>query len=275
MDKKIKQEEIIQDLKDSGFGAEMKTIRTFLQRGWACTGGIRYFDHDAQETQEIAFIAHTSRHPKRITSRLYVVGEVIKAPSPWIIFKSKPPLTIDAWNNLIFSDNIPLPNEGDRLVNEMTSRSLLARCQWKGYGVHESFGKRDQPPGWYSAFVGSCKAGEEILKSETWKEGRVGNGIERWNSEKLVCFTMIKPVVILDSTLFSAEMLDNGEIEVTEINAAPVAFEYRSTHYKRESGYIVDVVRLSALEDYINESELRHADIVEAIQAMVAVAPRT
>jgi hypothetical protein len=160
-------------------------------------------------------------------------------------------------------------------VEEMTRRSLLASCQWKGYGVHESFGKLDKPPTWYSAFVGSCKAGEEILKSETWKEGRVGNGIEHWNPEKLVCFTMIKPVVILDSALFSAEMLENGEIEVTEIDSAPVVFEYRSMHYKRESGYIVDVVRMEALPEYIKESELRHSDIIESISAMVAVAPRT
>ena len=275
MNRQIKRKELIQDLEDSGFGAEMKTIRTFLQRGWGCTGGIRYFDHDAQETQEIAFIAHSSQHPKRITSRFFIVGEVKKTPSPWIIFKSKPPLIVDAWNNLIFSDNVPLPAEGDRLVQEMTRRSLLANCQWKGYGVHESFGRRDQPPGWYSAFVSSCKAGEEVLKSESWEEGRVGNGIGRWNSEKLVCFTMVKPVVVLDNALFSAEMLENGEIEVSEIDSAPVAFEYRSMHYKRESGYIVDVVRLDALEEYIKESELRHADIVEGIAALVAVAPRT
>ena len=113
------------------------------------------------------------------------------------------------------------------------------------------------------------KAAENILESESYKEGRVGNDISVWDPDKLVSFAFVKPVVIIDSKLYSAETDMDGHIDLTEVETAPVNFEYRSKHYKRESGYAVDVVTLDALESYIEKAERRHQDIVDGISALV------
>lgn len=262
---------ITQDIENSGFGSQMKAVRQFLNRGWACTGGAYFFDRDEQKTREIDFTAHHVLHPEGIDCFFYIVGEVKKSNKPWVVFKRIPIGFTDAWNNLIFCNNVPLTRKA-RLVEEMSRNSLLAQCGWDGYGLHESFKKPDQPSRWYSAFVSACKAAEDMLTTpEAWGE-EIKNGIKVWEPEKLVCLDFVKPVVTLDGVLLSAEMLDDGSIEVEEINAAPVSFEYRSKQYNRKYGYAVDVVKLDALDHYLEGIEKRHQDIVDGIIRLVTEA---
>ena len=56
---------------------------------------------------------------------------------------------------------------------------------------------------------------------------------------------------MVDGSLYSAQILNDGELEIDSIQYAPVRFEYKSNNYTRGS-YSVDVVRLQFLESYVD-----------------------
>jgi hypothetical protein len=266
---------VIQDLENSGFQSEMKAIGAFLTRGWKCTGGVSFFDRDEQITREIDFEAYRPLWKEidktTVECFFFLVGEVKKTKKPWVVFKAKLDRKhhTDAWDNLIFHDNFPRePGLQVKLTLALSRSSLLTQCRWRGYGIHESFKKPDQSSRWFSAFVSSCKAAEYTLEANSWE---VETTAKSWNPDEGAYLYFIKPVVILDGILLSAEILENGTIEVQEIAAAPMSFEYRSRQYAR-GGYKVDVVRLDSLDNYISDSEKRQQYIFDRMLKLIRAA---
>jgi hypothetical protein len=74
----------------------------------------------------------------------------------------------------------------------------------------------------------------------------------------------VRPVVVLDGELLSAELDEAGALKVMEIDMAPMHIGYKSGGYKREK-HRVDVVRLSALDQYLGFVEKQHDAIRKAI----------
>ena len=275
MDEKFR-EKIIKDLEKSGFGSEMRAIREFLSRNWHCTGNFSYFDKDAQKSREGDL--HASRiGSKDLGSRssvvfwFHIAGEVKKSDNPWIVFKQ--PIrrlrVTDAYNNLIFFKHLPFSYVN--LVEPLTEHCLLAKIEWEGYGIHESFKKPDKSSRWYSSFVSSCKAAEHILERNS--EGKESDReISKDAFKNPPFFVFVKPVVVLDGPLLSAEITSTGKISIKEIDAAPFQFHFRTINYDRYS-YPIDLVSLSALAKYIEKSEKRQDTIFNAILKNAGLRP--
>lgn len=261
MDEQFKNK-IINDLKKSGFGSEMQALRAFLTNEWHCSGGAAYYDRDEQRTREIDFLANRYLSKDSISCGFYLVGEVKKTERPWVVFKGKQPGDLPrGWRNLVFFDNLP-PGHGPLMIG-FDKHSLSSQCLWYGYGIHESFKNPNQTSRWYSAFLSSCKAAEYILESLESLVNEKEDTSSDWspNKESSLCF--LQPIVVVDGPLLAADLNDCGEIVIEEIDAAPISFEYRTRQYKQRWGYAVDVVRLSAITNYIGLTERRHQDIFD------------
>jgi hypothetical protein len=75
----------------------------------------------------------------------------------------------------------------------------------------------------------------------------------------------VKPIVILDGILLAASLSDTGEVSIEEIQFAPVQFYYKSKHCEK-GVYLVDIVTLKGLEEYIRMSERRHQNIFDEVE---------
>ncbi len=138
----------------------------------------------------------------------------------------------------------------------MTSESLISQLKWNGYGIHESFKNPNSPSQWYSACVSVCKAAEHALKAESWpKLEGVEKVIDVFSNPPYLVF--VKPIVILDGILLAADLSEQGEIDIAEIEMAPMKFHFKSRSYTRSS-YRIDIIGLNGLEKYIELSNKRH-----------------
>jgi hypothetical protein len=83
-------------------------------------------------------------------------------------------------------------------------------------------------------------------------------------SENPTRLLFTRPVVVLDGELLSVELDEAGNLELSEIEMAPMYVGYKSNQYERER-YRVDLVRLNALPRYLDIAERQHNAIRRAI----------
>lgn len=260
-----------EDLEKSGFGAEMLAIQAILSAkgGWTCNGSPSYYDRDSEQSREYdlrAFLPLVNRPkngPHQSVSQ-DIAAEVKKIDKPWIVFKHKPRQDkmehIQAGWSDILHYRWNLPDVG-ALMKILERTSLSHRNGWTGYGIHESFKKPDRPSRWYSAFVTACKAAEHITAEESGKSSQGSKEfIPNESSRLYIC----KPTVIVDGPLFSAELTEEGEVELNEINSATVDFHFRTQHYNATS-YKVAVVKLDELQSFVKLCEERQSLLLESI----------
>jgi len=239
------------DLVRSGFYSEMRAIQTCVGRSWECHGSFTYFDKDEKTTRECDFEAVKAETDVRTRKGLIKViarllGQVKKAKAPWIVFKDRvfrEADTFEAWNNIIHSLNLPVLRSD--LADVLSQGSLLATNGWKASGIHEAFKKPNDASTWYGAFVSACKAAESAYDASVATSPHV----EALADE--VVFDFIKPIVVLDGDLVSAEVDDDGELALQQIESAAFRFEYRSENYQRHH-YCPDLVTLKALPAYLD-----------------------
>jgi hypothetical protein len=264
---------VIADLDKTGFGSEMRAIKVFSQNRWMTSGASSYYDLDSNVTREIDIKAHISKREtldngKKVDCFYQIVAEVKKTTYPWIVFKSHINWDfelVDAWQNLIFHVN--LPGEPAAFVKSISDPSLPATLGWKGSVIHEGFKEPTAPSRWYPAFLAACKAAEATLEANSWPVNAKDN-----ESKSSIHLFFVKPLVIFDGILISAELTDTGEVLINEIDTAPFHFSYQSSHYNR-SHYSVDLVKLSALNDYLQLSNSRLDSIFESIKQKAIVNP--
>jgi hypothetical protein len=77
----------------------------------------------------------------------------------------------------------------------------------------------------------------------------------------------VKPIIILDGRLFAASLLDSADISVEEIRFTSFEFYYKSKHCSKGL-YLVDIVTLDGLEEYIRLSETRHQRIFDKVESL-------
>lgn len=267
------EKKVIADLEKSGFSAEFRAIRTFLYRGWGCTGFANYFDLDQELITGVDLFAWKDKE-KRLERLRYGVqfridAEVKKSEKyPWIVFKEKSDHVIDDHiNNLThICGLVPFS-----LRQEMAQDSVYSQLRWKAYGIHEGFKDPSAPSRSYSAMIKACKSAETTLKSSSayyreFEENSKGHkDDEHAYKERFVVF--VKPIVILDGVLLAASLSDTGQISIEEIQFAPVQFYYKSKHCEK-GVYLVDIVTLGALEEYIRMSEKRHQNIFDKVESL-------
>lgn len=262
-------ENIIEDLEKSGFSSELRAIRTFITAGWSCTGFANYFDLDQELVTSVDLRAWKEKEVRgeNLTYgvQLNIDAEVKKSEKPWVVFKEKRTHIIDDYiNNLNYICGV-VPH---RLQKAMAQESVYSKLQWMAYSIHESFKKPDAPSRSYSAFIKVCKSAESTLNATSayYKEFEQLSKDSDDPFKERVCI-LVKPVVILDGNLIAAELSDTGEISVEEIKYAPVEFYYKSKHCNK-GVYLIDIVTLDGLQEYIEISEKRLQAIFERIESL-------
>lgn len=272
MSEKSLEEKILADLDKSGFGSEMRALKVYLSRKWSATGSRSFEDQDESKTREIDLVAHRLlrlRPDDEVLAEVFfeIVAEVKKASKPWIIFKQPSAQSHElgiGWSNVVFTDRIPdVTGAGGfrtkpRDMADSLSSGLASRLKWIGSGIHEAFKPPEASSRWYGAMVTACKAAEHALKLNSWDTS------DERNTDQNPYVFFIQPTVILDGLLYSAELDESANIQIAQIDAASVYFEFASQNYRR-GRYHVNVVRLSALEDYIDICEDHHNAIFDAL----------
>jgi hypothetical protein len=254
---------ITEDLEKSGFASEMKVVATFWKSKWNCKSGLVYFDHDEKKSRELDFRGIHIYSQDNLMSEFVILGEVKKSQHPWVVFKRGdseiPAIELFGGEDILCAYNLPMPRTHTLARAEF---SLTARNRWQGYGIHETFKNPDQPSRWFSAFVATSKAVENsVMYFESYFKGN--KKLKEYNSQQPSYLGILKPVVIIDGSLFSAETTD-GQLIVNEIQAASVKFEYKSVNYARNH-YLVDLVCINALGDYLRFCEQQHQTVVNQV----------
>ncbi|HEX8408234.1 MAG TPA: hypothetical protein VF883_05180 [Thermoanaerobaculia bacterium] len=238
-------QKLAHDLKHSGFYSEMLAIRTCIARRWECHGSFTYFDKDEQTSRECDFEAVRrvtlagAEGAVEVVARL--LGQVKKSERPWIVFKDEHPRgdeDAEGLNDILHSTTVPI---APRILAELREGSLLAQNGWRASGIHEGFKKPGDNSAWYGAFVTACKAAESVHE-------RARNALK---PDTGIHLHFIKPVVVVDALVVTAELDGNEELLLTEIDKAAFTFEYQSHAYAR-SWYQLDVVTLAGLPEYLD-----------------------
>lgn len=270
MDQDFKKK-IVEDLEKSGFSSELRAIRTFMSCGWYCTGFANYLDVDQELVTSIDLLAlkenFVSQERSRYGVQFNINAEVKKAEKPWVVFKEMSDHVNDDYiNNLTHICGLT-PFD---LRQSMSADSVYAKLGWRGYSIHESFKKLDAPSRSYSAFVKVCKSAESRLNAcsayykELEQRSEKSNNPNPYKEQVVI---LVKPIVILDGKLIAASILDSGDISVDEIKFAPVEFYYTSKHCIK-GVYLVDIVTLQALHEYIEISERRQQTIFDKVESL-------
>lgn len=235
-------EQLVEDLRKSGFYAEMVAIRACRAAKWECHGSFTYFDKDARATRECDFEAvkqwfELGEQGASIQLIARLLCQVKKAETPWIVFMDRlgNPHFLDGGDDIIVTN----VREQKALRDVLLSCTPVIRRNWIGTGMHEAFKRPTESSRWYSAFVSACKAAEFAFDTSV-AAPRFGTYFE-W----------IKPVVVLDGSMISAELSPSGEIILTETGEASFAFEYRSDAYTRLR-FSLDVVTLDSFPRYLD-----------------------
>ena len=265
---------VIADLEKTGFPAEFRVRRTIYTHsgGWDCTGTMGYFDLDEQKLRQIDVYAFMpcgdrvskTKHTHTVWS---LVIEVKKSEhgKPWVVFKERRDVIRDVllWHQDLVS-YCNLPAEWEKNFSwRVYEHSFCKGFHWIGSGIHESFKQPSDQSRPYGALISVVKAAEHFHQ-----QGQASmdtkSPVTADISENPTRMFFTRPVVVLDGELLSAELDQAGNLDVCEIDMAPIYVGYKSSRYEREK-YRVDLVRLSALPQYLEFVERQHNAIRQAI----------
>ena len=269
---------IKKDLEKSGFGSEMQAIRTFLERGWACSGGLTFVDREEGKSREFDVLAHYYEMHRLKSGRAIriftdVSVEVKKSEKPWVVFKHVPNSDDDlfhGWTEVLnYSEQ--LPYERAEFTDIFDDHSLTTRLGWKGYAVHESFKNPDQPSRWYAAAVTACKAAHhqlDINYDDPTDVESISPDVQQFPP----LLHLSQPLVVLDGLLFVAEISGSGELIISPARMTSVDFHFSSEAYEAET-YRMPLLTLEALPEYLNLVEQRSNAFLQAIVEAAGVMP--
>lgn len=266
---------LIKDLEKSGFASEMRALKIFSSLGWRSQAGKGYFDKDENVTREVDISAHLSialKHQGKFYCSIFmhIIADVKKSETPWIVFRNQLGMQSSgcAWNNIIFSNN--LPQERFRLSKYISKSSLLKTRGWAGTGIHHAFKDPTTPSRWYKSFISVCKACEDAYEIESSFDLR--GSIKETTDDVLkdhAELVFFQPLVILDGSLIAVSLSHDSELQLEEISSAPFRFEFRTKNYCRDS-YRVDLVTVDGLKEYLASTRQRLQDISEGVQELAA-----
>lgn len=264
---------VIADLEKTGFPSEFKVRNIVLSFSgkWTCTGTLGFFDLDEQKMRQVdicAFMPCGDRVSRTQSTHTVwqLIMEVKKSENgkPWVVFKEENfLLKLAHWRtNLVAYSNLPAEWDGN-FSWRIHENTFCGNMNWLGYGIYESFKQPSETSRPYNAMVSVAKAAEHFHREASAgmkrKKSHTSDITKNPTHVTLTC-----PVVVLDGELLTAEVDKSGKLVIGEADMAPMCINYKSSQYNRES-YRVDVIRLSALKQYLGFVEKQHDAIRKAI----------
>ena len=265
---------VIADLERTGFPAEFKVRRIIYTHSghWDCTGTMGYFDLDEQKLRQVDVYAFMpcgdrvsrTKHTHTVWS---LVIEVKKSEQgkPWVVFKERRDVIRDVllWRQDLVS-YCNLPAEWEKNFSwRVYEHSFCRDLHWIGSGIHESFKQPSDHSRVYGALISVVKAAEHFNR-EAHGGMDAQSPVTADISESPTRLFFTRPVVVLDGELLCAELDEAGNLDLSEVDMAPIYVGYKSPRYEREK-YRVDLVRLDALPRYLEFAERQHNAIRQAV----------
>jgi|LGVF01.1.fsa_nt_gb hypothetical protein len=262
------------DLEKSGFASEMKAIRILADNNWNGSGGQTYFDLDKEISREFDFSAcrfstHNLSPETSFTVGFRLYGEVKKSIKPWVVFERPAgKWSIHTRGSLVTSQYLPYDQSEFR--RHFYRSAPQAKLGWVGYAIHECFKKPSHDSASYKALTTSCKAAFYWWQFET---DEFFSDHEKRKETTDPCkyppeVLYIQPVVILDGLLLSAKLDEKEEILLKHIDHATVSFNFKTSKYKK-GNYLVDIVTLTGLLDYIKQLEHQQNNYSEHLLSII------
>lgn len=260
---------IADDLKKSGFGAELRALEEFEISGWRAVTPWVFYDTlqpqagprsvDIHATKDISkSVAGNGADAKTVA--LTVLAEVKKSDDPWVVLKCTPQFSFHA-HFTVDPSLITVNGESPSLqlaMNFLSQHTVFSRTRWLGHGVRESFkapSKASQPSFWFKAVSSVSRAA--ILTATSVPE-EIGG---KQGSNTIV--RMIQPLVILEGPLFSAE---GKHLHIEKIDQATMFHRQSLADSNRE--LFVDLITATALPEYLKMLEGRLELVLDEIRGI-------
>jgi len=253
---------IINDIKKSGFLAEMKTNEILVKNGWTNTHNAQTFhDKDMDKSREIDITAYDCHinETKDVHFGIHLIIEVKKSEKPWVIFchdyKNNKHRGL-GWGILNFTDNV---TRHQLSYNNINQENRFANYEYFGTSYHEAFKEPSETSQIYSALMTSCKAAVDMKKRNSWKKED-----KEYDSSKNHHVDFFMPMVVLSGRLFQTTLDIDGEINVEEVDYVPVKLNYSSKNYK-ESIFYPEIITIDGLKNHLQHIEKWHKSMYEAM----------
>lgn len=250
---------LLEDIKKTGYPAEILAGNVFLNNGWQVHYNSFYIDLDENKGREIDLEAF-----KQVSSKEYdvyvalnLVAEVKKTEDhPWVIFSTE--RTGDweepGWGRMHVSDK-QIDHFDVLSCEQLEEQSSLHHFQRFGHSFYEGFKGTASKSTIFDALASSVKASEyhltflnEISKDDdklSRRKGRLGGSVQ-----------FVEPIVILDGQLYEAHLDVDNELRLDKVDCIPVCFEYLSPKYKRFDPfgfYVVEIVTMDGLAKLLSK----------------------
>ncbi|MGC6767757.1 hypothetical protein [Enterococcus sp. LJL51] len=236
--KKIKEE-----IEKSGYPTELRTNKKFQSKYWQTTENSYYIDQDENKGREIDLEAHKSKSSKnsdKITVWSKLSVEIKKSEKPWVIFTSN--------KKRFDTGGYGLLNHKHNINRELLSYEDIMKehpsSSFKRLGRSEFIPFTKGSPQIFDSLLSSVKSCIEVHRSDSdHKEAASENSFD---------IIFYSPLIVVDSRLFESHLEDDGEITIDETEHIVYSFNYASPNYQSKQ-YLVDVVTLSGLENYLEK----------------------
>lgn len=260
------EQRIRSDLLNSGYGSEMRAAKAALDAGWRCSPSASYFDLEEKKTREIDLNTYKTYHDSelKIYVEYQVLVEVKSSKQPWIVFSREvdSKLEREGWSNP--SAHAFLPLTPATLSDVLNKTSLTKELGWIGYGVHELCKSPNQPSRWYAAAIVASKAAaynaSVFYPDDQIPHPEIGEAPQALSFENESLLAITQPVVVIDASLVRAWLDEAAEIQLEEVDVAPLRLNFRTMGHLQRS-FRVDLVTLRSFGQYL-ERQAKRFDVL-------------
>ena len=265
------QRNILRELQKTGYPTEIVSASIMQQRGWTVIHNPSYRDDREGIGREFDIRAYRSwsfdTAGGEFAVGVYLITECKKSEKPWVFFATPEKHEYSRLGELIkgrvagkrvFTSR----NHADSLMSDDELRALhhYFQKQSLAHTFYEPFKgqeKADTSPMIYSAVMSSIKATLFHYQDRP---------IENW-------LRIYYPVIIFDGNLFEAHIAPNKTIDLVISDHIQLSFNYmlpsQSSHrsiWEGQQRFIVDVVRESYLDQFLEAIEDEHAVLIKHLQ---------
>lgn len=245
---RLETEEIKICLERSGYLLESRIVRTLEENDYFVEPNQVLRDQQTGKSREIDFIAeHYGQSYDKSIVKTSFVGEVINNRFPLVLVTNRP-----ATPNSPFEDYVKFAyNPNYEMVFKFFSayeerkppdeRLFSQWCVISRKNSNEAF-MASHPDDTYHSFRKISEHIESCI-SEYWH-------FEETNDEAFWRVLFWHPMLVLGGDLFAAKSLDDGSVEISEIDSAFLEFNWHLGEEKKTT--VIEVIRFNSLLDRMN-----------------------
>lgn len=269
--------DILDDLQRTGYPTEIVAASIMQQRGWGVLHNPSYLDDIEGHSREFdlrAYHAGTEVAPAEPAVGIYLVTECKKSDKPWVFFTT--PEIYDRrrqqgrWikrnggpRNLFWSDQGDVPPVID--TDDLFAFHHYFRSHRQARTYHEPFKGRsnaEHAQMIYTAVQAATKATLFLMEDYPIKD---------W-------LRIYYPLIVFNGDMFEARVTSVTDIDLLRTDHVQLMYHYMEPRAKRpaqsepkEHAFVVDVIRMEYLEQFLASIEAEQSAITERLRALPSI----